>query len=568
MRRPPACPGSARAWLLLFALVGLLPLSGWPAGADPESKVELRDGRVYAGGLTKKGKRTRIDGAKRWIDVPSERVGGAEPRPVEGGADPKPWEDRFQKLAAAAALAKDEASARLCASERAALTPRVAERLARAFAAGASAPIPAQPEDLSAELLRARAARVYGPWLSTEALRGLDLEQLARAEGLLATLLGKAPQSPESESTLDAIDEVGLPYATWEALVRGGAGLPSALPPAPKGPIPLELEGGTKSRYLLHVPKGLEPGVSAPVIVALHGQGDSLGLMIRCWSRFADAEGALLISVEYAVTGQEGYHHSYLEQSATLAALRDLSRSYRVDMSRVFVTGHSMGGHAAWDVAFSHPDRFAGVIPLISSHFAFDTHYRRNSRQVPVYCIQGEKDVWTERCREQTADMIKLGADVTYVEYKGRGHEGFYEEQPWIAPWFRARQRDPYPQRFELVAGRTTDFRRFWVELEELRIRLFDLAPTDKVPKRHVATVKAKVEKGNTLRVDCKEATALRVLLSDRLLDLDKKVRLRVNRKVRFKGRVERSLRFMLRDFLARGDREALYATAVELEGL
>jgi len=164
--------------------------------------------------------------------------------------------------------------------------------------------------------------------------------------------------------------------------------------------------------------------------------------------------------------------------------------------------------------------------------------------------------------------MIDLGADVTYVEYKGRGHEGFYEEQPWIAPWIRARERDPYPRSFELVAGRRSDFRRFWVALEELEIKLFDQAPTSKVPKRHVATVKAKLERRNTLRIDCKEASALKVYLSDQLLDLDQEVRLRVNRKVRFKGRVQRSLRFMLRDFLARGDREALYAAVVGVEGL
>lgn len=539
-----------------------------PALSASGEEVKLADGRVYTGTLKKQGKRTRVDAEARWIDVPSSQLQAPQPE-GQAGPDPKPWEARLRKLGAAAALAKEDAAVLAAEFERTRLTPAIAGRLAKAFPAGPQAPLPKSPTGIREELARFRAARRFGRWLSPKTLLALDLTLVAKGEKLLERLLAAAAKSKELEDALDAITNLGLDYATWEALVRGGAGVPRTSPEAaPKGAIRLALPGGTESSYVLRVPKGLKSEVAAPVIVALHGQGDSLRSMLRCWSRFAEQGSFLLISVEYAVTGQEGYHHSFLEQSTILGALEDLSRRYLVDMNRVYVTGHSMGGHAAWDTAFSHPDRFAGLIPLISSHFAFDTHYRRNSRLVPVYCIQGENDVWTERCRKQTKSMIDLGADVTYVEYKGRGHEGFYEELPWVGPWMAARRRDPYPKRFEVVAGRPSDFRRFWVELEELKIRLFAQAPTSKVPKRHVATLSAKVEGRNTLRIDCKAATRLSVYLSDQLLDLDREVRLRVNRKVRFKGRVKRSLRFMLRDFLRRGDREALYSAVVEIEGL
>ncbi|MBL4849741.1 MAG: hypothetical protein JKY65_29790 [Planctomycetes bacterium] len=550
--------------LIWVSLLGLLSL-----GSVQAEEIKLKDGRVYQGKAIKKGKRTRIEAAKRWIDVPTARLGEPAQAPARRPApDTKHWLARLGTLQASAALAKDDALVELARVERTELVPRSCQALKVVFPLGTGAPLPGDTAGIRAELERFRIARRYGHFLSPGDLKALDPALVAQAEALVRDLLAARSKGAPLDEVLARVPALKLPYKTWEALVRGGAGSAWGKEPAPTQAIPLTLPGGKKSAYLLQVPKGHRASVPAPVIVALHGQGDGLRSMLACWGRFAQKQGMLLMSVEYAVTRAQGYHHSYLEHSTVLTALLDLSNRYAVDFDRVFLTGHSMGGHASWDTAFSHPDRFAGVIPLISSHFAFDKHYRRNARRVPVYCIQGEKDVWTERCRKQTKAMIDLGADVTYVEYIGRGHEGFYEELPWVAPWMAARSRDPYPKRFELVAGRLTDFRRFWVRIDEVKIRLFDLAPTSKVSKRVVATVQARVLPNNTLRVDCKAATALTIFLSDRLLDLDKRVRLRVNRKVRFKETVKRSASFMLRDFVQRGDRETLYATAVELEGL
>jgi predicted esterase len=548
-----------------FALLLPVLLCAFPVCAE---EIRLADGRVYEGEARPKGKNTRIVGKLRLIDVPTAQV--KDPLPAlkpPKGPDLKPWQARLGKLLSAAALAKDEALLKLAEAEKRALDAQTFAALGRLFPAGAAAPVPSEAPAIRAELARVRIARRYGRWLTTKALQALDPGVVAKAEAVVGELIEARAAGKTLDALLDRVTKLGLEYSTWEALVRGGAGATWATQ-APKEAIPLTLPGGKASAYLLRVSSKVKPGVPAPLIVALHGQGGPLGNMIRCWGRFAEARGFLLISVEYAVTGKEGYRHSYLEHSTVLTAMRHLSRTYAIDTDRVFISGHSMGGHAAWDIAFSHPDRFAGLIPMISSHFAFDHHYRRNVRRVPVYCIQGEKDVWTERCRKHTAAMIKRGADVTYVEYIGRGHEGFYEELEWVGPWMAARHRDPYPKRFELVAGRPTDLRRFWVSLDELKIRLSKLAPTSKIPQRFVATLKAKVERKNTLRIDCKEAKSLRVFLSDRLLDLDEPVRIRVNRKVRFKGHVRRSPIAMLLDFLERGDRRTLYAASVEISGL
>ena len=45
--------------------------------------------------------------------------------------------------------------------------------------------------------------------------------------------------------------------------------------------------------------------------------------------------------------------------------LRDAMRRFSIDSDRVFLSGHSIGGDAAWDIGLAHPDLWAGVIPIV-----------------------------------------------------------------------------------------------------------------------------------------------------------------------------------------------------------
>ena len=59
------------------------------------------------------------------------------------------------------------------------------------------------------------------------------------------------------------------------------------------------------------------------------------------------------------------YGHKQGPVSITLDAKESLRFFH--DGDRVFLTGHSMGGDAAWDIALAHPDLWAGAIPLVAT---------------------------------------------------------------------------------------------------------------------------------------------------------------------------------------------------------
>ena len=60
---------------------------------------------------------------------------------------------------------------------------------------------------------------------------------------------------------------------------------------------------------------------------------------------------------EWAAENQHQYDYSGREHGVVLACYRDACKRFSIDTDRVFLSGHAMGGDAAWDMGLSHPDR-------------------------------------------------------------------------------------------------------------------------------------------------------------------------------------------------------------------
>ena len=95
---------------------------------------------------------------------------------------------------------------------------------------------------------------------------------------------------------------------------------------------------------------------------------------------------------QWAADHQEKYRYSAREHALVLGCYRDACRRFAVDTDRVFLSGHSMGGDAAWDIGLAHPDLWAGVIPVVAESDRFCPFYRKNAKNLPFYFVCGELD--------------------------------------------------------------------------------------------------------------------------------------------------------------------------------
>ena len=128
---------------------------------------------------------------------------------------------------------------------------------------------------------------------------------------------------------------------------------------------------------------------------------------------------------------------------AVVAAIEQVERDKPIDRSRVYLTGLSMGGYGAWDLAMRMPTKFAAVVPVCGGG---DPSKAALLREVPVWIWHGDKDaaVPVARSRQMAEALESIGSQARYSELPGIGHDSWrqaYARDGALAWMFAQRQR-------------------------------------------------------------------------------------------------------------------------------
>jgi pimeloyl-ACP methyl ester carboxylesterase len=272
-----------------------------------------------------------------------------------------------------------------------------------------------------------------------------------------------------------------------------------------------------------------------------------------------------VVAPAWADEGQSSYGATPREHAAVLAALREAMRRFAIDTDRVFLSGHAMGGDAAWDVALAHPDLWAGLVAVTPTADRYVTHIWRNAERLPTCIVGGELDGGTLKRNAATLDRGFLrGYDLTYVEYRGRGHEHFFEEIIRIFDWMRRKSRTPFPPEIEAVTMRPWDRFFWWLEVAGAPPRTMVL-PSDwpPPPGSRPLSIEAKVGATNGITARC-GTEQVKVWLSPELLDFTQPATVTVDGRTLHRGPVVPDLTLLLEDVRLRGDRQHPFWAVVE----
>lgn len=109
---------------------------------------------------------------------------------------------------------------------------------------------------------------------------------------------------------------------------------------------------------------------------------------------------------------------------AVMATLDRVLAEYPVDSDRVYLTGLSMGGYGAFDLAMRMPGRFAALVPVCGGG---DPASVERLRGLPTWVWHGARDstVPAVRSRQVVAAMQAAGLDVQYRELPDVGHDSW-----------------------------------------------------------------------------------------------------------------------------------------------
>lgn len=167
-----------------------------------------------------------------------------------------------------------------------------------------------------------------------------------------------------------------------------------------------------------------EPEKQWPLIVYLHGS-NRRGSDIHVFDNygFAQAMQSLDDFGFIVVTPQCPNHSSWIiEQEQIMAIYRHILASYRVDRNRVYLTGYSMGGNGAWNLATRYPELFASVVPISGW---YRTDKVELLKDIPIWNFHGEEDdiIPIQKSEEIVMALMNVGGQVKFTRYPGMGHK-------------------------------------------------------------------------------------------------------------------------------------------------
>ena len=198
--------------------------------------------------------------------------------------------------------------------------------------------------------------------------------------------------------------------------------------------------------FALWVPPNYNPRRQYALIVALHGMdGDERMISEKCFNipdrGFSDE--VILLSVfgrgdiAFEGPGEADFWD-------TIQWVRD---RYRVNPSRQYLTGLSMGGYATWRLAVEYPEQWAAVAPVCGGG---DVNALQALRDVPVWCVHGANDefVSVNESRRLVEELRRLDFTHRYDELESWGHnswEWLYDpdrHKDTLVDWFLKFRKD------------------------------------------------------------------------------------------------------------------------------
>ncbi|MBN1611994.1 MAG: prolyl oligopeptidase family serine peptidase [Polyangiaceae bacterium] len=225
---------------------------------------------------------------------------------------------------------------------------------------------------------------------------------------------------------------------------------------------------GRPAPMLVHVPREYVRGapVRYPLVLALHGyRGSPRGIM----RAFLDTDSELPhASVAGFVAAPNAYGNSFYRgpgEYDVLDSLEWLLHTYPIDPGRVSITGVSMGGTGAAEIALKHSELFAAAAPLCGYHSYFlrrdvagqpvqaweeglmrhwsPVDWAENGRALPLYVAHGTEDKPLANSRVLVDRYRELGYSIR-ADWPQTGHSvwkvAYHRARLWR--WLSSQRRD------------------------------------------------------------------------------------------------------------------------------
>jgi predicted peptidase len=156
-----------------------------------------------------------------------------------------------------------------------------------------------------------------------------------------------------------------------------------------KAELNKEVKRIEKISYILDYPQKTKENV--PLIVFLHGSGErgnNLEL-VKAHSPFTYKN---LIKENVAILAPQCPANSWWDTETLYQLIREIQAKYKIDTSRIYLTGLSMGGWGTWKLAMEHPEMFAAIAPVCAPSDRVMEANAEQFKNIPIRIFHGGND--------------------------------------------------------------------------------------------------------------------------------------------------------------------------------
>lgn len=199
--------------------------------------------------------------------------------------------------------------------------------------------------------------------------------------------------------------------------------------------------------YLLYLPKNFDELEKHPLLLFLHGageRGDNLDLVkVHGPAKLVD-QGK---DFPFIIVSPQCPINKRWDVNELVALLDEVVSKYKVDESRIYVTGLSMGGNGTWRLASEIPNRIAAIVPICGWG---DPFAAMMMGKLPAWVFHGAKDqvVPLSSSEMMVETMKRIGAEIKFTIYPEANHDAWTEtyNNPEVYEWLLKHSLDQKTQ--------------------------------------------------------------------------------------------------------------------------
>jgi predicted peptidase len=178
------------------------------------------------------------------------------------------------------------------------------------------------------------------------------------------------------------------------------------------------------SPYVVFIPKDYDGTKEFPVILSLHGSGETKGggkkpVEVALGTAIKAREKSFPFITVIPQSEKRTWKADSDDGKRALAILDEVMKEYKTDPKRIYLTGLSMGGNGTWSMAAAYPEKWAAIVPICGKG---DTKDVDRIKGIPCWSFVGENDPSIKQIREMIEALKKAGGDLKYTEYPKVGH--------------------------------------------------------------------------------------------------------------------------------------------------